>query len=178
MGNYANAIEIGKKGYAIDSTNMNILGYLAGNYMLLGEYKESLKYTKKWLFESSKISVTTTGYYGRVGYIYWKYGLKEEAEEYFDKYIEYCKKQEWYYGSAASYAFMGEKAKALEDLRIYSKRQLNNLYMVTWIKNDPLFDSIRDEPEFQQIVKVVETQIPGRTWKGSGNGWRRMICFN
>ena len=27
---------------------------------------------------------------------------------------------------------------------------------VFWIKNDPLFDSIRDEPEFQQIVKDVE----------------------
>jgi hypothetical protein len=30
--------------------------------------------------------------------------------------------------------------------------------MINDIKNDPLFDSIRDEPEFQQIVKEVEAK--------------------
>jgi len=30
--------------------------------------------------------------------------------------------------------------------------------MVPEIKNSPLFDSIRDEPEFQQIVRDVETK--------------------
>jgi hypothetical protein len=30
--------------------------------------------------------------------------------------------------------------------------------MVSLIKTDPLFDSIRNEPEFQQIVRDVETR--------------------
>ena len=30
---------------------------------------------------------------------------------------------------------------------------------VTLIKVDPLFDSLRDEPEFQQIVKDVEAKF-------------------
>ena len=30
--------------------------------------------------------------------------------------------------------------------------------MVYFIKNDPLFDSIRDEPEFQQIVRDVDAK--------------------
>ena len=30
--------------------------------------------------------------------------------------------------------------------------------MVLAIKNSPLFDNIRDEPEFQQIVRDVETK--------------------
>ena len=30
--------------------------------------------------------------------------------------------------------------------------------MVTAIKNDPLFNSIRDEPEFQQIVREIEAK--------------------
>jgi hypothetical protein len=30
--------------------------------------------------------------------------------------------------------------------------------MIANIKNDPLFNSIRDEPEFQQIVKDIEAK--------------------
>lgn len=30
--------------------------------------------------------------------------------------------------------------------------------MIANIKNDPLFNSIRDEPEFQQIVKDMEAK--------------------
>ena len=30
--------------------------------------------------------------------------------------------------------------------------------MITEIRNNPLFDSIRDEPEFQQIIRDVEAK--------------------
>ena len=30
--------------------------------------------------------------------------------------------------------------------------------MIATFKNDPLFDSIRDEPEFQQIVRDMEAK--------------------
>jgi hypothetical protein len=33
-----------------------------------------------------------------------------------------------------------------------------NSWMVMYITNDPLFVSIRDEPEFQQIVRDVEAK--------------------
>ncbi|MEI6047521.1 MAG: hypothetical protein WCS03_01360 [Bacteroidota bacterium] len=32
------------------------------------------------------------------------------------------------------------------------------LYRVTIIKHDPLFNSIRNEPEFQQIVRDIEAK--------------------
>ena len=32
------------------------------------------------------------------------------------------------------------------------------LWMVTRIKNEPLFDGIRDEPEFQQMVRDMEAK--------------------
>lgn len=31
-------------------------------------------------------------------------------------------------------------------------------WMIKDLNNDPLFDSIRDDPEFQQIVRDVETK--------------------
>ncbi|RLD54316.1 MAG: hypothetical protein DRI97_11730, partial [Bacteroidetes bacterium] len=59
---------------------------------------------------------------------------------------------------AATYAFIGDKDKAFENLRFFEKYQTANRWFITYINNDPLFDSIRDEPEFQQIVRDVEAK--------------------
>ncbi len=48
--------------------------------------------------------------------------------------------------------------KALENLRIFNQRKIEGLWMLSLINRDPLFDSIRDEPEFQQIVRDVEAK--------------------
>ena len=49
LANFNKSIEYGEKGYAIDSTNVDILEILGMDYAWLGQYKESLKYYKKWL---------------------------------------------------------------------------------------------------------------------------------
>ena len=106
----------------------------------------------------------------RIGWAYWHNGYKEEAEYYFEEQIEYCNKMlelgkgglsdsiRTAYDLAAVYAFMGEKEKAYENLRIHNQKQRNSLLDFTRIKNDPLFENIRDEPEFQQIVRDIEAK--------------------
>jgi hypothetical protein len=61
-----------------------------------------------------------------------------------------------FHSLAAIYTFLGDKDKASEYLRLFNQRQRMPLYMIKEIKNNPLFDDIRDEPEFQQIVRDVE----------------------
>ncbi|MBN2481260.1 MAG: hypothetical protein JXB19_05945 [Bacteroidales bacterium] len=105
----------------------------------------------------------------RVGYAYWKNNRYDEAAYYFDLQIEYnnrainsdlpsTQKYYSYYDRARVYAFRGDKIKAYEDLRIFNKRTVMPLWMVALIKVDPLFDSIRNEQEFQQIVRDVEAK--------------------
>jgi hypothetical protein len=54
---------------------------------------------------------------------------------------------------------MGEKIKAYENLKIHNTRPGKwYLWTVRYIKYDPLFDSIRNEPEFQQIVSEMEAK--------------------
>jgi len=173
--NYINANEFLEKGYAIDSTNIDILNNLGFNYMSLGQYKESLKYYKKW-FERLKAvgNLSANSMYRlnnmhRIGYVYWENGYKKEAEFYFDKQMKICygliKSGRpyaqiflTYYDLAGVYAFRGEKGKAYENLRSFNQRQRMPLWMVRLIKNDPLFDNIKGEPEFQQIVRDVEAK--------------------
>jgi hypothetical protein len=62
------------------------------------------------------------------------------------------------YDLAGVYAFRGEKDKAFENLRVFNQKQRMILTWVTHFNHDPLFDSIRNEPEFQQIVRDVEAK--------------------
>ena len=62
------------------------------------------------------------------------------------------------YDLAAVYAFKGEKDKALEYLRLFNKEQKMVFWWITLFEFDPLLDNIRNEPEFQQILKDVEAK--------------------
>jgi hypothetical protein len=53
---------------------------------------------------------------------------------------------------------MANKEKAFENLRIFNQIKTPVLWMVIYSKHDPLFNSIRNEPEFQQIAKDVESK--------------------
>jgi len=166
--NLKKSIEYGEKGYAIDSTNAGILEMLGKDYASLGQYKESLKYYKK-LYEGFKtMGEILIGVMHRIGYAYWQNGYKKEAEYYFNEQIKYCNsmielKRAWgnfytYYDLAGVYAFIGDKDKAYKNLRVFNQIQRVPLWMAHYIKTDPLFNSIRNEPEFQQIARDIEAK--------------------
>jgi tetratricopeptide (TPR) repeat protein len=167
--NFNKSIEYGEKGYAIDSTDIGILGLLANTYEFLGQFKESLKYYKKWLERMKTTGGIAIANFQRLGYVYWQNGYKEEAEYYFNEQIKYCNKsielkRSWgqklysYYDLAGVYAFRGEKDKAYKNFRIFNQMQKIPKWMSTYIKIDPLFNSIRNEPEFQKIAKDIEAK--------------------
>ncbi len=169
LGNHEKALELVKKGYAIDSNNTDILLSLGEICISLGQYKEGLKYIKKGFERLKILGISLNRGMHRIGYAYWINGFKEEAEYYFNEQINYCNRMNelgriWaqqlypYYDLAGIYAFRGEKDKAYKNLRIFNQRQRMALGIVYYFNNDPLFDSIRDEEEFQQIVRDVEAK--------------------
>jgi TolB-like protein len=169
LANFNKSIEYGKKGYAIDSTNQGVLYYLGYNYAWLGQYEESLKYYKKYYERLKTNEELNTGVMHRIGYAYWQNGYKEESKYYFNEQIKYCNsaielKRLYgqnlysYYDLAGVYAFIGEKDKAYKNLRIFNQMQRQPLWMSMLIKTDPLFNSIRNESEFQLIARDVEAK--------------------
>ncbi len=137
--------------------------------MYLGHFEEALKYYGKKGF------VNHNGHFHRIGYVYWQLGLKEEAEFYFNEMISISNEHIEsgytsaldYYNIAGVYAFLGEEDRAFEYLRLFNQEDPDNIWevgigMLTLIQNDPLFDGIRDEPEFQEIVDDVEARFQVR----------------
>jgi len=176
--NFSKSIEYGIKGYRIDSTNEEILQFLGIDYQWQGKYEESLKYFNKWLERlktqgapalSNPFNSNLYNIMHRIGYSFWQNGYKKEAEYYFNEQINYCNRMidskrlfaqtlYPYYDLAGVYAFKGDRVKAYENLKIFNQRKIEPLWMVMLIKTDPLFNSIRNEPEFQQIVRDVESK--------------------
>jgi len=169
--NFKKALEYAYKVYSMDSiTNqLNPFFNLAYTNLFLGNDKESLLYINKHLERikaSGKLEISGMWI---IGYIYWKNGYKEKANYFFDETIknnnriislgrEYAAKSTVYYDLGAVYAFRGERDKAYENLRVCFQSQPISFEIVNLLKNDPLFDNIREEPEFQQIVRDYESK--------------------
>jgi TolB-like protein/Tfp pilus assembly protein PilF len=171
LGNYNKAIESGEKAFVIDSTNTGTLFELGSSYSFCGRDEESLKYFKKLVaqFKATPEASRKFANHQRIGYAFWQNDNREQAEHYFNVQMEHCQSSikvgnrysqllYAYYDIAAIHALRGEKDKAFENLKIFNQRQMMPYWMVTLIKNDPLFENIRDEPEFQQIVRDVEAK--------------------
>ena len=163
-------IELLIKAYDLDTNHIDILNQLANEHLMIDEEEEALKYIEKFLhrLEMRGVDFHLRSMH-RIGYIYWKNGNQLKADYYFSKQEEYCigasQLGRWwaglyftYYDLAGVYAFRGEKEKAIENLKIFNNKKTMPSWMVYLINEDPLFDSIRDEPEFQQIVRDVEAK--------------------
>jgi TolB-like protein/AraC-like DNA-binding protein/Tfp pilus assembly protein PilF len=159
--NYNKAIELYNNCSARDSDNVEITSGLASTYYSLGQYASALKYVKK--FEKS-LDMYPWLFYGsmrQIGYVYWENGYKNEADQWFKKQMKMSEesiKMGRFYSVAALYAFTGEKQLAYKNLRIVDKIHACPLWMATQIKTDPFFNNIRNEPEFQQIARDVESK--------------------
>jgi len=169
-GDHNEALKHYFKGYKIDPSDNEILHQIAWHYMILGQFEESLIYYRKWLEKDEQSTYYDYNILHRVGYVFWQNGFKEESKYYLNEQKEYCTRlnelgqllsinKYTYYDLAGIYAFLGDREKAYENLRIFNQKENEQWFgFGKTIKNDPLFNSIREEPEFQQIVKNVEAK--------------------
>jgi TolB-like protein len=166
---YKRCLEFYENRYSIDSTDLTTLEFLANYNEVTGQIKEFLRLNRKWLERLKTEGRTKINGIQRVGYAYWVNGLRDSAEYYFNKQIEYCNDairlgrpyglSAAYYDLAGVYAFKGNKIKAYENLQRFNQIPRMNLWIIRYIKSDPLFNSIRNEPEFQQIVREMEAKL-------------------
>jgi hypothetical protein len=157
-------VEIFIKGYRRDSGNVYLTSLMANACLTSGKDKEALKYYKK--IENNLESLYFS-FMKWIGYVYWQNGHKKEAEEWFHKQKKRCEeslKIERFYNIDANldlagvYAFTGEREKAYENLKVIDKIRVCPLWQLNYIKYDPLFKSIRNEPEFQKITSQFESK--------------------
>src|SRR6266853_1060279 len=109
-------------------------------------------------FQRSKIVVTGAWYQGLLGYAYAISGDRPKAEQMLRELEEMAKRQYVNTTAFASiYLGLGEKEKALDWL---DKSYQDQESACWYLKVDPIYDSVRNEPRFQALVQKVFRQTP------------------
>lgn len=158
LGNYDKSLDYFKRAYLNRKNYTYVIERLGEDYQRIGKYQESLRYFKEY-----------SDFGPMVGYTYWQNGLRKEADIYLNKCLDFYQKilktdrpyaQTFYayYNLVCIYAFRGDKANALKNLKLYSQNKNCELWMLTHTKNDPMLKSIRNDPEFIQILNEMETR--------------------
>ncbi|QIA09452.1 helix-turn-helix domain-containing protein [Draconibacterium halophilum] len=153
------------KARAIDSTNLNANSLLAFNYVLLKEFKKATYYNERIVQISNNINFKLNNEHHRIGYVYLVNGDKQNATKYFHRQIDASQKliamgnaEEALYDLAATYAILNENDKAFENLKKVQQQNTNLWFIYFYMKNDPLLNTIRNEPAFQEILNRVKTK--------------------
>jgi TolB-like protein/Tfp pilus assembly protein PilF len=164
-GNYPKAIEYGLKAYAIDSTNADILIFLGISFLYNKQFEQSLTYCEKYIENRKARNQVIFGRHW-IGYAYWRNGYKLKGEHYVNEHIKYIEeikkhylKERWVYIDLASaFAAKGDKGQAYMNLRISNQAERIDADNIITLRDDLMFDSIRNEAEFQQILKDTEAK--------------------
>ncbi len=165
QGNFDQALTYKKQQKEIDSTSTSLLYY----NVIPGHNKERYLDAEKHVNEREKSGALPLQSSHRIGYAFWQAGKKKEAEYYFNQQIRYseesiklnritAQRKVAQYDLAGTYAFLGDKANAYRYLEEANKKNTYPLWWITLLKNDPMFNSIRNEERFQKIERNMESK--------------------
>ncbi len=164
-GNAENGIVYENEASKLDSTYIPRLEW----YSITGKHQEAYTIAKKLIDYYNTSGTLELGKSHRIGYSFYKVGNTKEAEYYFKQQINYCEesiklgrqyaKLKWaYYDLAGVHAFLGDKEKVYQYLDEFNTLNFYPLWLISLAKNDPLFDSIRNEERFQKIFQNMEAR--------------------
>lgn len=167
-GNFKNALFYDLKLYEIDTAKIVSLNNLLWDHLICRDYTNAYKYLIELENEYSKAGKDFTPDQFS-GFIYLKngdmkkadYHLKGSAKEFIKDIEAKGNSAQLFYSYwhlAKIYSVMGEKRKALDNLKMLKNRKTNNVWLVTYLKYYPFFDFIRNEPEFTEVLKDVEAK--------------------
>jgi tetratricopeptide (TPR) repeat protein len=151
------------RAYAYDSTDADVLSFLAESYIEMGNFDEGLKFFKQSYEIDQANDRIPINRLHRMAYAFAKAGQIEEADYYFDRAEKICKsiihlnRPYAQFGwsqldLAMIYAFRGEKEKAMGILRDLHQRSPTPFIAAMYMPWDPMLDGLRDDPEFQQLT--------------------------
>jgi tetratricopeptide (TPR) repeat protein len=148
-----------------DSSNINANNFLALDFYILGDFTSALYYFNKNT-KVRDIKNLHSNIWGpilsRLAAIYIAKGETEKAQDFIDACIlwaEIRKPQQKNYMLIRIYSLKGEKAKAIEQMKICSQYNIP-WYQIRLFTDEPIYDNIRELPEFKKILLEME-----RKWR-------------
>ena len=148
-----------------DTTRLDILQEVAKFHYYQEDYETAFLYYEKFVVAREQRGMDIYPHEDiKIGLVYEKMGLEEQASEFFTSYAEYCKNDESIYkpvSVAALYTHEGKFDEAIEQLKIFTAKSNYQYWILIFMKTDPVFKPLKNHPEFNEVMQKIE----GHFWE-------------
>jgi len=147
-----------------DTTRIDIIQEIAKVCYTLEEYEESLEYYEKLI--KIKTTLQLDIYQSediKIGFVLEQLGKKEEARDYYDRYLEYAENDKSLYKElnlSAYYATIGSIDEAMGHFKAFSEKDNYQYWLVLFLEKDPILLQMKGHPDFKSTV----TKINDKFW--------------
>lgn len=143
-----------------DTTRLDITQEVAKIFYYQEEYDSAFFYYQK--FVSTRESYGLDIYIqesAKIGLVYEKMGLTEQAGRLFEAYDDFCEKDKSIYKGAnlaMKYAHEGKSDLAIEQLKTFAAQDNYQYGVLLYLETDPLLHPLKAHPEFDKVVQKIK----------------------
>lgn len=146
-----------------DTTRLDILQEVAKCFYFQEDYDNAFFYYEKFVRAKEKYGLEIYAHEDvKIGLVYEKMGLEEQAADFFNAYAAYCERDQSIYKSASTavkYTHEGKFDLAIEQLKIFAKQENYQYWIVLFFEKDPLIAPLKSRPEFDGIMQKIEDRF-------------------
>ena len=151
---------------AKDTTRLDVVQEIAKVFYMQENWEEAWTYYKKFLYMKNLWSLDVFAPEDlKIAYVLEKLGRNEEAEVYYQKFMEYVEEDESIYKDlsyAGYYAAKRETDVAIEYLNAFTEQRNYIYWLVLFLEQDPVISELADHPAYNDILK----RIVDNFWQG------------
>ncbi len=151
--------------YNKDTTRIDVIQEVANICYYMRDYSESFKYYKKLVSIRDAQNFDLYRHKNlQIGFVFEKMGFTQEANKLFDDFLDYTENENSIYkhaNLALYYAYKNDIDKTFYHLNLFSQEDNFYYWIVLFFNKEPLFDNIKDNEDFIQIMNVIEDKF----WK-------------
>lgn len=148
-----------------DTTRFDILQDIGKVSYYIKDYAGAYQYYKRFLaFRESRQMDVYRHENLTIACVLAEVGLQEKSEELVKDYKAFIDADKSIYhdlGLAAYYAYIGDQVKAVEHMKLFSKEDNVQYWIILFMEEDPSLQPIMKNPEFQKYLKETKE----RFWK-------------
>jgi TolB-like protein/AraC-like DNA-binding protein len=126
----------------------------------LRDYPCAERYYRRFLEVKDSLNMQVDrGEDAKIGLVYSMMGMEELSDSLFSSYKEYADNDNSMFkhlSLSAYFSYQGDRERALEHLRLFSQQKNFNYLLLPFLRIDPLFDPLMEDPEFQAILGDME----------------------
>ena len=146
-----------------DSTRLDILQEVGKMHYYQEDYEGAFMYYKKFAEARKKNGLEIYPHEDiKIGVVYSKMGLRNEAADFFNAYAQYCENDQSIYKSASmavKYAHEGKKDKAIEQLKFFAEQDNYQYWILLFMEKDPLIKPLQSHPEYEETIQKIKDRF-------------------